>query len=622
VADAELGTASHTPAPAPCTTDGALAPIKVLSDAELDQPLEESEIGDWPEPVVPAQPLTPTGYRIHEEVGRGGQACVYRATQESTGKIVAVKIMTGGSLANSRHRARFDREGRILARLEHPNIVGIIDRCRTGDGSFCLVMEYIEGPELDDYWTNCLPLDTEGTRRLIALFAKLARAIGEAHARGIIHRDLKPSNIRVDARGEPHILDFGLARGIDGTASRDLTVSGQLVGSIPWASPEQTGEGEATLDGRSDVYALGVMLYQSLTGRFPYPIDGPVRDVLSNIATVVPRPPSHEPLSRRLGKNLDTVVLKALSKRPEDRYASTAQLADDLQNVLDGKRVSAVRRRWATSYWTLTGGLLLIALAWAMISNRLPFAHEWLPHFQLPQMTDSAGIRFVRVPSGTYLMGSNITEPGHQSMEPQHSVVFSKPLYVSATEITQGQYQAVMGSDPSDPRWQGPEFPVQRVTWDEANEFCRRLSERDHCNCRLPNEKEWEYACRGGMQGPYSGARTPDPITWYADNSGGAIHPVATKESNAWGIFDTHGNVAEWCADVFDPSGDRANGLILRIVKGGSALDPANNCRSAFHLGLAPDTRRSDLGFRVVIDVDSISGPKQAPATAPTSPPH
>ena len=247
-------------------------PMRVLSLEELEAPIDLSEIGQDTDESGFSPRIV--GYLIRKEINRGGQATIYLATQEATGRSVAVKILKGGATIASRHRVRFEREVSVLASLQHPNIVSIVDRGRTEDRSFFLAMDYIDGCDLDEFVKGRLESGLEGTRRLLRLVVKIAAAIEEAHKLGIVHRDIKPSNIRIDSRGEPRILDFGLARrsGIEGDESRSLTVSGHIVGSLPWSSPEQAA-GVEDLTPRSDVYSLGVMLYEFIAGRRPYAVD-------------------------------------------------------------------------------------------------------------------------------------------------------------------------------------------------------------------------------------------------------------------------------------------------------------------------------------------------------------
>src|SRR5262249_48569959 len=163
------------------------------------------------------------------------------------------------------------------------------------------------------------------------LFAKICDGVNAAHLRGVIHRDLKPGNILVDDRGEPHVLDFGLAKltqDADGTsATQVMTTTGQFVGSLPWTSPEQAEGRTESLDIRTDVYSLGVVLYQLLTGRFPYPVSGPIREVVHHIANTNPIRPST--IQRLIDRELETILLKCLAKAPDRRYQSAGELARD-----------------------------------------------------------------------------------------------------------------------------------------------------------------------------------------------------------------------------------------------------------------------------------------------------
>lgn len=308
------------------------------------------------------------GYEIRGEISRGGQAVVYDAVLLKTGRRVAVKVMHGGPLADEGSRMRFDREAQILAALSHPNIVTVIDRGTTTAGFQYLAMDFIQGCSLDKaLWKRAHESGAPATRdelaRPLVLFLKICDAVNAAHLRGIVHRDLKPSNILIDERAQPHIVDFGLARGglrpDDGPGNRRATLNGEFLGSLPWASPEQAAGQVEKIDTRTDVYSLGVILYQILTGgRFPYQVAGSMRDVLNNIVAAQPQPPSHvlaaqeqrELTRNRKGKPrrtpelnaaLDAIVLRALSKRRRDRYQTAGELAREIEFYLSGRATSA-----------------------------------------------------------------------------------------------------------------------------------------------------------------------------------------------------------------------------------------------------------------------------------------
>jgi len=236
-------------------------------------------------------------------------------------------------------------------------------------------------------------------------------------------------------------------------------------------------------------------------------------------------------------------------------------------------------------------------------------------------LTNSIGMRLVLIPSGQFHMG--LPEADSRALDgekPQHTVRISKPFYLAVTPVTQEQYERVMGSNPSyftgSPgilgffgKGGGPRHPVEQASWKDAVEFCRKLSAREGRRYRLPTEAEWEYACRAGSTTSWCFGNDKSALrdyAWYRANSEGKTHPVAEKKPNAWGLYDMHGNVWEWCSDWFgeytstaadDPTGATAGSL--RVDRGGSWYGFPRNCRSAFRYGDTPGHRSSYLGFRV-----------------------
>jgi len=280
------------------------------------------------------------GYRIDRRIRRGGQGTVYEAYQESTRRHVAVKVLDREATARPGARRRFEREVELAARLRHPAIVTVHDSGMHG-GHLHIVMDYIAGEHLDAYVRNHAP----SAAGKVELFTRIVDAVNHAHRRGIIHRDLKPSNILVDAEGHPHVLDFGLAKlaspaeeSIDRT---DISLEGQVLGTLAYMSPEHITGRPADIEVRSDIYTLGVLLFQMLTGTFPYDVKGSYTGVFRNIAETPPLQPSK--LDRALDTDLETIVLKCLEKDPARRYATADALAQDLRHYRAGEAIDARR---------------------------------------------------------------------------------------------------------------------------------------------------------------------------------------------------------------------------------------------------------------------------------------
>ncbi|HUU85915.1 MAG TPA: protein kinase [Phycisphaerae bacterium] len=288
-------------------------------------------------------------YEILERIHEGGQGVVYKAVQRATNRIAAVKVLLHGPLATEQQRQRFTREVELVARLRHPNIVTLYES-GVVRGRPYFAMEYIEGIPIDDY----VLLHNLSTRQSAELFITVCRAVSSAHQYGIIHRDLKPSNILVDLDGQPHVLDFGLAKDLveplDAHSGPLVSMTGQVVGTLPYLSPEQAAGRDTLIDVRSDIYSLGVVFHELLTETFPYPVDGDREAVRINIMAREPLPlrkalaaadGDGQAIARQVDGDLEAIVLKTLAKEPENRYQSVAAMAQDLERWLAGEVVEA-----------------------------------------------------------------------------------------------------------------------------------------------------------------------------------------------------------------------------------------------------------------------------------------
>ncbi|MCH8150166.1 MAG: protein kinase, partial [Planctomycetes bacterium] len=356
--------------------------------------------------VSPSSDSIP-GFELLGETHRGGQGVVLKAIQKSTNREVAIKVMHEGPFVGSHGKARFEREVRILAKLKHPNIVTIHDS-GTAAGSHYFVMDWITGRPLGAHMAS----RKWSVDEALVLFSKICDAVNAAHLRGIIHRDLKPSNILVDQAGEPHILDFGLAKTDtdelgESTQWRSMTMTGQFVGSLPWASPEQADGTPERIDLRTDVYSLGVILYQMLTGRFPYDVAGNMRDAIDNILRAEPARPSA--INRGIDGEVETMLLKCLSKDRDRRYKTAGELARDLEHYRAGAPIEAKRdstlyvlgkqlRRHRLPLAVATGFVLVLIassiFAWTLyVRSQNSLCKAYLAQAQAGRTTGRAGQR-------------------------------------------------------------------------------------------------------------------------------------------------------------------------------------------------------------------------------------
>jgi serine/threonine protein kinase len=278
-------------------------------------------------------------YELIEEVSRGGQGIVYRARQPGTKREIAVKRLLAGSFATPAMLRRFEREVELAASLSHPNIVTVFG-IEIIDGQPLLAMEWIDGVPIDE-WATSGESGRRSPKQIASMMHDVCDAVRHAHQHGVIHRDLKPSNILVDRSGVPHVLDFGLARPIGTEADGGLTVTltEQFVGTPAYASPEHLRSGTSAIDIRADVYSLGLVLYNALTGRLPYDVSGDLPDVFHRIEHAEPIRPSS--VAPSLDREIEAIVLKALVKEKERRYQSVDLLAEDLRRYLHDEPILA-----------------------------------------------------------------------------------------------------------------------------------------------------------------------------------------------------------------------------------------------------------------------------------------
>ena len=274
-------------------------------------------------------------YELLEEIGRGGQGVVFRARQKSLNRTVALKVISLGQWASKAHLKRFRREAEAAASLDHPGIVPIYE-VGERDGSCYFSMKFVEGGQLDEV-TKRSPMSI---RQVAELIAKVARTVHYAHEHGILHRDIKPGNILLDKKGEPHLTDFGLARLIESESTVTRTM--EVMGTPSYMAPEQAVGNHAAVSSATDIYGLGAVLYQLLTGHPPF-AGGTSYETIKLLLDTEPRQPRL--WNAKIDRDLSTICLKCLEKDPQRRYSSALALAEDLERWLEYEPILA-QTRW------------------------------------------------------------------------------------------------------------------------------------------------------------------------------------------------------------------------------------------------------------------------------------
>jgi formylglycine-generating enzyme required for sulfatase activity len=545
------------------------------------------------------------GFRVLRILGAGGMGLVLEAEDPLMLRRVALKVMRPEVAVQAQARQRFLREARSAGRLSHDHII-TIHHVGEDNGVPFLVMPLLQGEPLAQRLRRegRFPLD-----EVVRIGREMAEGLAAAHAAGLIHRDVKPANVWLEAPGgRVKLLDFGLARLAE--MDEQLTPSGGVVGTPAYMAPEQaSGQVEA----RTDVFSLGVVLYQMTAGRRPFP--GP--DLVSIVAQWLQHDPL--PLGRirpEVPAPLSELVQRMLARTPGQRPAARA-VAQSLRLLTPSPSpASASTTLQATVPIPLARGAepalpprgsrrtvpaLLVALLALVVLAAVPLlwpkpqpgtndnreapakdgaAQEGGPKEvpandpEPPQAFENAiGMRLKLIPRGRFLQGSPAEEEQRSEDEgPQHEVVITRPFYLGVYPVTQEEYRRVMGRNPSHfcAEDGGKEtvtglsterFPVEMVSWEDAVVFCEQLSALPQEKAagrvyRLPTEAEWEYACRAGTTTAFWWG---DPATSRQGNFWVLVGPVLHRTCqvgsyppNPWGLHDMHGNVCQWCQDWYD----------------------------------------------------------------------
>ena len=507
----------------------------------------------------------------------------------------------------------------VLASLNHPHVVSLIDQGRTSGGAHYIAMPFIDGRErFDTLFDN----PHYNQYQLLEILAKIAHAVHACHQAGVLHRDLKPANILIDSYGHPHVLDFGMARSLAG-AWTEITRQGCDVGSLLWASPEQLQGNSKGVGPEADVYSLGVMLYQCLSGgRLPHPAQDSLSGTLHRILEGTPIPPSDD-------SRLNQIVNRSIAKRPSQRFQSALNLAE----AIESRRSSFFTvntLRWLKVFGCVLAlsGATVGAVRWNNGRPHVVTTEDAPAMTLLPSFINSVGMKLVRVPAGTFEMGTRPDAPYHGRNETLQTVSISKPFWIATTVTTVAQWQSIMrgavghASDkhlsdghpsdghPSDGHlWDNTadsKLPIADITQAQIAQFCGLLGEREQKNYRLPTEAEWEYAARAGSRGSFGWTENASKVAWYGANSQNHTHEVQTLAPNGWGLFDMLGNVYELCTNpqpmLVSADSDPAYPIVQTCcLRGGSFSDSAANCTVSRRAPGEMDAHAPNIGFRVVI---------------------
>ncbi|MGD2180369.1 SUMF1/EgtB/PvdO family nonheme iron enzyme [Lusitaniella coriacea] len=550
-------------------------------------------------------------YRPLKLIGQGGFGRTYLVEDEqkpSRPRCVIKQFYPAGQNDSQKAAELFELEAIRLEQVgTHPQIPTLYDRVKQDNCQY-IVQEFIDGKNLAQ------ELKEQGVfkeAQIRDVLKDLLPVLQFLHQGEVIHRDIKPENIirrRQDKRLV--LVDFGAAKYATATA---LAKTGTTIGSAEYVAPEQL-KGKATF--ASDIYSLGATCLHLLVQMSPFDLfdlyEGKWawRQYLMN-----------NPISPELGKILDKMVQNSL----RDRWGTAEEVMVALQASIPMQRKSRAIFS-PTTFQTQTSPLQSFEFESVMVQlqqklfrknvelQRFPGKAEYFKE----DFDNGVSLEMVCIPGGIFWMGSSEWE-GNKEESPQHRVRL-KPFFLSKYPITQAQWEMVMGNNPS--RFKGKNRPVEQVSWYEAEQFCGRLSGQTGKPYRLPSEAEWEYACRGGTATPFHFGETI--TTDLANYNGRDINVRASKGiyreqttdvgeffPNAFGLYDMHGNVREWCADCWheDYKGAPGDGTPWlahnrrspRLLRGGAWLANPDDCRCASRLKYDPDVDDSSIGFRVAL---------------------
>jgi len=508
---------------------------------------------------LPKGHLIDDRYEIIRKLGQGSFGAVYLANDLKMEMQKVLKVIPEVISNDKKAMVLLRKEASIMAKLNHKNIVRVYDFHDNGDINY-IDMEYVDGQSLADLLLKA-PENKLPEEEVKKYAIQIAEGLAYAHNQRVIHKDIKPQNIMRTKDGAIKLMDFGIAETVHSSMSR-LKNTGSS-GTLVYMSPEQLRGKDVGKE--SDIYSLGATLYELLTGNPPF-YQG---DITYQIINETPKP------IEGISQQMNDVVLKCLDKDLRKRFGT----CEELKKVLNYAKIIIKKNE-------------------KISSSEPPPIPGKIVSVQLIDMVFVKGGSF-EMERGKRFFSSNR----------KHSVTLDN-FYIGKYEVTQKLWKAVMGSNPS--RFKGDNLPVEQVSWNDVQEFLRKLNQITGKHYRLPTEVEWEYAARGGKQSlgyQYSGSNNINKVAWYDSNSNDQTHPVGQKAPNELSIYDMSGNVWEWCSDWYGANyyshSPETNPLSptngkYRVLRGGSWNNSADYCRVTLRSRNYPGDTCSLYGFRVV----------------------
>ncbi|MDJ0797166.1 MAG: bifunctional serine/threonine-protein kinase/formylglycine-generating enzyme family protein [Calothrix sp. MO_167.B12] len=592
-------------------------------------------------------------YKIINKLGSGGFGDTYLAEDVDLPDkpqcvVKHLKPQSNSPAVLQLAQELFNREAEFLYRLgrlsnQIPKLLAHFEE----NGEFYLVQEFVNGHDLTK---EIIPGQKLNEAQVVQLLQEILQVLAFVHQQNVIHRDIKPQNIMRRRDGKIILIDFGAVKEIQGmTIAQGQVTSTVSIGTAGYMPSEQA-LGKPRLC--SDVYAVGMVAIQALTGILPHTlpqdantgevawqdkanVSQELADILTNMVRykfneryrdadaalqalmpTVYQPPQPPPQQPQPSQTTQSTVLSPPTDWTRRRIIQTAGL-------MGGSFLVAVfgREIWQTVSSQLKPGLPLQNFSFQTVTVDANGNITNRPKHSAKYFTEDLGngvtLDMVQIPGGTFTMGSPAEEKLRDNDEsPQHQVTV-QPFYMGRYEVTQAQYQAIMGNNPSN--FKGQKRPVETVSWNDAVEFCKKLSQKTGRTYRLPSEAEWEYACRAGTTTPfYFGETITTSLVNYNGNYPYGSAPkgeyrkqttdVGTFPPNTFGLYDMHGNVWEWCQDTWHSNYNGAptdgsawidNKNRSRLLRGGSWVANSWVCRSAGRDSYNPGAVGNPVGFRV-----------------------